>query len=212
MLFGKTLTRLIVQTFSMDQYEQCPDGWIDDGFFCRQMICPDEKPERDGLLCYPDCKSGFNGQGPVCWANCPESGSGCKKYLPFFAKWSYPKTTIPKASCPKGWTKLGVGAASWCDNSRIWPLRIQTKGATLSCTNSGDYKNSNGKISAGLCHHECKDGFVSDFIGAVCYQRCPPNTTNTGATCNKNSYGRGAGVFPFTRIKAKKRIVDYSKK
>ena len=28
--------------------------------------CPDDK-EKDGALCYPFCRDGFNGVGPVCW-------------------------------------------------------------------------------------------------------------------------------------------------
>ena len=31
--------------------------------------CPEHSPEQDGLLCYPDCRDGFNGVGPVCWEN-----------------------------------------------------------------------------------------------------------------------------------------------
>jgi len=28
--------------------------------------CPDGQ-EKNGLLCYPNCKDGFYGVGPVCW-------------------------------------------------------------------------------------------------------------------------------------------------
>ena len=28
--------------------------------------CPADK-EKDGLLCYPLCRDGYNGVGPVCW-------------------------------------------------------------------------------------------------------------------------------------------------
>ena len=28
--------------------------------------CPDDK-EKDGALCYPLCRDGYDGVGPVCW-------------------------------------------------------------------------------------------------------------------------------------------------
>jgi len=27
--------------------------------------------DKSGLLCYPECKEGFHGVGPVCWSKCP---------------------------------------------------------------------------------------------------------------------------------------------
>jgi hypothetical protein len=39
--------------------------------------------EKSGLLCYPPCKDGYTGVGPVCWQNCPSNfrndGSFCAK-------------------------------------------------------------------------------------------------------------------------------------
>ena len=33
------------------------------------MICaPDE--DQDGALCYPKCRDGYHGVGPVCWQGC----------------------------------------------------------------------------------------------------------------------------------------------
>lgn len=33
--------------------------------------------EQNGLLCYPKCKDGFKGVGPVCWGTCPASLTPC---------------------------------------------------------------------------------------------------------------------------------------
>ena len=33
-------------------------------------ICPEPSLEQDGLLCYPPCRSGYNGVGPICWQEC----------------------------------------------------------------------------------------------------------------------------------------------
>lgn len=57
----------------------CPTGMRDDGLFCAKDTItrgagtiPNECPPgqiRDGLLCYPQCKDGYHGVGPVCWEN-----------------------------------------------------------------------------------------------------------------------------------------------
>lgn len=33
--------------------------------------------EMSGLLCYPPCKQGYSGNGPVCWEKCPAGKSDC---------------------------------------------------------------------------------------------------------------------------------------
>ena len=33
--------------------------------------------EENAALCYPFCKSGFHGNGPVCWENCPADTFEC---------------------------------------------------------------------------------------------------------------------------------------
>ena len=38
--------------------------------------------EKSGLLCYPKCRSGYKGVGPVCWGSFPKSyGRGWGKPL-----------------------------------------------------------------------------------------------------------------------------------
>ena len=69
----------------------CPPGQTDIGVSCAKRsysrgvgvpvsTCPSNK-EKDGLLCYNQCRSGFHGVGPVCWQNCPpgmvDCGAGC---------------------------------------------------------------------------------------------------------------------------------------
>ena len=59
----------------------CPGGMTDIGVSCQKPshgrgvgvpihACAHDK-EKDGLLCYPKCKQGFHGVGPVCW---PDKG------------------------------------------------------------------------------------------------------------------------------------------
>jgi len=61
----------------------CPDGLTNTGTDCVKKsygrgagvpitTCA-AGLEQKGLLCYPQCKSGFYGEGPVCYQNCPTS-------------------------------------------------------------------------------------------------------------------------------------------
>ena len=80
-------------------WEICPEGFTNDGATCRKnahIISRDSygrgagsvlgcasNEEKDGALCYPECKAGYNGQGPVCWQKCPEGytndGATCRR-------------------------------------------------------------------------------------------------------------------------------------
>ena len=69
-----------------------PPGWKGDGLDLIKdsygrgagyvMSCTADQ-EKDGALCYPKCKAGYNGVGPVCWQTCGadkvECGVGCAK-------------------------------------------------------------------------------------------------------------------------------------
>ena len=97
--------------------------------------CPSDK-EKDGALCYPYCRDGYYGVGPVCWQDCPSgfrndgaycykpdsygrgAGSihkcdGCEKWG---ALW-YPKCRenfhnvaccVCSPDCPEGMTDIGI--------------------------------------------------------------------------------------------------------
>jgi C1A family cysteine protease len=80
-------------------WQNCPEGWADDGATCSApliskaktshsrgagvpMTCGDNE-QQDSGLCYPRCREGFKGVGPVCWASCPagysDDGATCRK-------------------------------------------------------------------------------------------------------------------------------------
>ena len=40
------------------------------------MICRSDQ-EKDAGLCYPKCRDGYNGVGPVCWQNCDSDQTNC---------------------------------------------------------------------------------------------------------------------------------------
>lgn len=70
-------------------WQHCKAGYVDEGALCRQdggietyakstygrgaglpLGCPQDQ-EEDAALCYPRCKDGYYGVGPVCWESCP---------------------------------------------------------------------------------------------------------------------------------------------
>ncbi len=101
----------------------CPEGYHNSGLTCtadtiakdtidRNMNLPlacssSEYPDKSGLLCYPQCREGFYGVGPVCWQSCPshmtDTGALCTftpegRSLAGFAKEKYDRGVgkIPK--------------------------------------------------------------------------------------------------------------------
>jgi hypothetical protein len=78
----------------------CPSGYTDNGLFCAKSInytraissIPEICPSGDSYdagLCYPNCKPGFSGVGPLCWAACQagtkypvECGAACAQDTP----------------------------------------------------------------------------------------------------------------------------------
>lgn len=64
----------------------CQDGQIDIGVSCQKksygrgagkpLGCPSNKEEQ-ASLCYFPCKTSYDGNGPVCWAECPAGSFDC---------------------------------------------------------------------------------------------------------------------------------------
>jgi hypothetical protein len=61
-------------------WEECPTGWTSSGVGCTKplynrgmgvtpSVCPDGTVSGGpgSLLCYPECQTGYKGDGPVCW-------------------------------------------------------------------------------------------------------------------------------------------------
>ena len=237
-LFGTTIVRGLKQIFDMDQYEKCKPGETDDGYFCRSTGCPDGQ-QMDAGLCYPKCRDGFSGIGPVCWGKCnpgfTDDGATCRRagYCPIDQAHDgglcYPK-------CKDGF--YGVGPMCWGSCPAGFP-----DGPTF-CSKPGSYGRGAGYViwdgdkckrehaegcekNGALWYPKCKAGFHS--VGCcVCSPNCPPGFSDTGATCEKPRYGRGGGTpdttitakdsygrgvgAPGVHIRPKARIVPYSTK
>lgn len=100
----------------------CPAGWEDIGVSCKKPArnrgvgtvvdsCP-AGSERDGALCYPGCREGFNGVGPMCWGQCPagyvDDGATCRKDPIIVAKESRTRGAGLAMVCADGLEQSGA--------------------------------------------------------------------------------------------------------
>lgn len=131
--------------------------------------CPNG--QYDAGLCYTPCKAGYTGVGPVCWQSCPSGypdfGVGCSKPASYGRGGGYP------------W-KFGDSL----NDSGMFNRCQSANGGAGTCEKNGL-----------IVYPKCKPGFHQ--VGCcVCSPDCPSGLIDSGATCTKNSYGRGAGTLP----------------
>jgi hypothetical protein len=172
--------------------------------------CP-EGTEKNGLLCYPECKEGFRGNGPVCWQiGCPEGftdiGAFCQKPAPYgrgvgYVAWDEAKC---KAENPQGCEQY---LAMWYPKCRENFHAVGSNICSPDCpegmndTGTGCAKQSEGRGAGtpmecpeglekdgALCYEPCADG--ADGVGPVCWSQCPshvPETCGAGCTTDKQT-------------------------
>lgn len=175
----------------------CPPNYHNDGATCRlENILAKESygrgvgtvptscgpgKELDGGLCYrltgvrgdrtlTSCRQGFSAVGPVCWQDCPsgfrDDGAFCAKPAPYGRGAGYPWEF---GDAPFDLT----GAKNRCNRDHA-----------AGCEQDGL-----------LFYPKCKRGFHA--VGCcVCTPDCPDGMADIGVSCQKQSYGRGAGTVP----------------
>jgi len=171
--------------------------------------CPSGE-EYDAGLCYPICKSGYIGEGPVCWAVCPEHttpfGAVCTKQsyvrsgtLPSCPNDTYESGLFCYPNCDSGFT--GIGPVCWGVCPPDFPNQAgfcskppdYGRGAghltESGCINSGDHgAATNGcERYAGLWYPICDKGY-HNYDCCICTPSCPTGFRDDGATCYKPSY------------------------
>lgn len=157
------------------------DGRTDDGyeiFNTTPNTCPQDKPELDAGLCYPRCRTGYRGVGPVCWAESVNVGVGIPVEL---------------EPCPDGWNNDGLICREPIRNDCSW------KGLFGECWGRLTGGRLKGRLDGGGI---CKESHP-DRIDGLCYKRCPkdkpehikgmPYLCYPGGDL---SYGRGVGAVP----------------
>ncbi len=72
---------VLLAVISLAACESCWKGSYGRGVGKPISTCRDPL-EKSGLLCYPKCRDGYKGVGPVCWGTFPKSyGRGFGKVL-----------------------------------------------------------------------------------------------------------------------------------
>jgi len=188
------------------------NGGTDDGAYCRKgnysrgvgraiSGCA-AGYEKQGALCYPACREGYYGVGPVCWQRCndgyTDDGLTCRADASIISAnnsncpW-YDQCGLTLArgcsTCPSGYTNDGCTCRR---DAHIYgkDSYTRTAGQPLSCNSNEDY-------DAGLCYTKCRQGYSG--VGPICWQTpCPMDTTDIGVSCEKKTYGRGAGTVIYT--------------
>ena len=141
------------------------------------MLTPGQ--HQSANLCYPWCREGYTGQGPVCWQDCQEGytddGAFCRKPHDITNRDSYHRDEYP-------W-KFGDG--------------LNDAGMWSRC--ESDHGSGNCEKDDAVVYAKCRAGYEAAVN--YCWQSCPAGYTNDGATCRrdadiyaKETYGRGVGV------------------
>ena len=139
--------------------------------------CPRSHPELQGGLCYTRCRSGFDGIGPVCWAQSHNVGIG----LP-----------VELEPCPDGWNNDGLTCREPIRNDCSW------RGLLGECW---------GRLTGGRVKGRLDNGGVCpgglEKVDGLCYYRCParlprriPGMPYFCYAGGELSYGRGVGKIP----------------
>lgn len=160
---------------------------------------PDTCPpghDYDAGLCYPACEAGFNGIGPVCWAQTKSIGVG---------------VPVGLEPCPAGWTNDGLTCREPIQCGSGW--EFFTKGCwggkVRGRLNGGgicDWPSDRGNLPGHLVDKSDSKNYKAthpDRVDGLCYKRCPADKPNhvpgMPYLCMKGdklSYGRGVGKVP----------------
>ena len=134
------------------------------------VMCHDDE-NKYGAFCYPKCRDGYESFGCcVCHQQCPsnfhdDGAATCIKPEAYGRGAGYP------------W-KFGDGL----DSNEMF-RRCEADHGTGNCEKYG-----------AIVYPKCRSGFHP--IGCcVCTPRCPDGMHDIAISCEKDSYGRGAGVF-----------------
>lgn len=162
--------------------------------------------EKNGLLCYPRCQTGYSSDGVAgCIQNCPDGASNDG----LFCGWaSYKVAEYPiwdEAKCKANhstgcWLTVPV-VGLWVENCRAGFRHVAgfCEKADINCAAMGLAGNrianscakkhyfrdtalptcgSGKEYDAGLCYDVCKDG--ADGVGPVCWAKGPPGWVQCG--------------------------------
>ena len=151
--------------------------------------CPADR-EKNGALCYPWCKAGFYGVGPVCWQDCPSGfrndGAFCAKPDAYGRGVGYPlwdedkcRRDNPELGCEKWgliWypkCRAHFHNVACCICSPDCPSDMTDIGVSCAKQSYGRGAGEvlqcapNLEMSGLLCYPHCKEGYAGN--GPVCW-------------------------------------------
>ena len=138
--------------------------------------------ELDAGLCYKKCDQGYNGVGPVCWAESQSRGVG---------------TPVGLEPCPDGWNNDGLV----CREPLRWDsCKSKFFGLCVGGLRGGRLKGrlDNGGVCPGPSGKE-----YTEKVSGLCYKKCPEHLPEyikgMPYLCYRGgplSYGRGVGGVP----------------
>uniref|UniRef100_A0A914EAR6 Uncharacterized protein n=1 Tax=Acrobeloides nanus TaxID=290746 RepID=A0A914EAR6_9BILA len=159
--------------------------------------------DLDAGLCYPQCKNGYYGVGPVCWQSCPSGftdvGVTCQKPAAYgrgagYALWHLKECENDN---PQGCEQYGLMYYPKCkENFHAFGCCVCTPNCPNGMTDAGAdcTKNTYGRgvgtpmicapglqEQAALCYTPCDTAYNGN--GPVCWTSCPAGTNNCGALC-----------------------------
>ena len=150
--------------------------------------CPLDRPEYDAGLCYEQCDQGYNGVGPVCWADTKTRGIGVFPRLTecdeMGLNYDYKDAGLscikmPSCEVPSGFAFFNP--SKWkCSGPDL-------KFKKLVCNKMGGYRKFYTQKAEGFCYKKCpkdKPGYV------------PGMPYLCTAAQRGLSYGRGVGTVP----------------
>lgn len=139
--------------------------------------CPPRHRKQAGL-CYPKCRSGYDGVGPVCWKRCKsgyhDDGAFCRRDVSIIAAdnracpW-YDMCGLTFArgcsTCPGGYVNDGCTCRR---DAHIYAKQSYGRGVgqPMICRDGHE-------ADAGLCYPLCDEGF--DGVAFMCNPTCPPD-------------------------------------
>jgi len=205
----KTKEHFGLHVWGNDWYNFDSDGEGYEVFNMFPNTCPPDRPDKDAGLCYPRCRQGFHGVGPVCWADSVGVGVG---------------VPVGLNPCPDGWNNDGLTCRENIYNDCSWQGLFDECWGKLSggkivgrlnpyCPKKHRIAGDGYDTSDNHCKIEKTRGVCEgpgsttddhpDYVNGLCYRKCPADLParipGMPYLCYKGeglSYGRGVGRIP----------------
>ena len=186
----------------------------DDFKACSNNEMQDPNALPGSALCYPTCKAGYVGTGPVCYTDCPDGYSDdgviCRKNAIITAKASYGRGAGSPMGCGSGKEKDGALCYPACKSGllrcrsgvlgplrlrlpRRWRHLLQEHPALLCQRHLRAWRRQSTQllwIRSGTEWTTLLPRLASPGIqasGPVCWENCPSGFHDDGALCRKDA-------------------------